>query len=479
MFINLMKKNNNFLRILFVIYVLLIIFMFFYHENWRDEAQAYLLCRDMNFFELFQNVHYEGHPFVYYLLLFPFVKIGIGPKIVNVFSVVFMSVSVYLILFRSKLNTVQKIAIIISYPVLYEFSVVGRSYSLVFLLLTIYALLYSKRSEHPIVLAFVLGMLLNTHILLDGFVAINVLLFYGKEIYLCFKEKKFLEKKNILYGSFIICVFCILLFAQFYPILFPTDGIKMNSNFSVFSAICLFVFMLCGCVGNFQVYSIVISLFLIFLILYHFFKCDIKIFIVFIVTVLFLSSLLSYISDGASIYMFSLVLAILYSCLIMIDTKVSKSKEITFCLIIFSCLSLPIVFNTYYFDIFSNYSNSIDASRFIEKNIDREAVIVCNCDHICSSLIPYVNNKFYHTNSEQYFTYIIWKQKRDIVPDFSKISDFIDDQNEVYYIYTGYNKEDILILDYLGDNYSVKLVYSSVIKSYSGEDYKIYKVEKR
>ena len=33
-----------------------------HHENWRDEAQAWLLARDLSVPELIEQMSYEGHP---------------------------------------------------------------------------------------------------------------------------------------------------------------------------------------------------------------------------------------------------------------------------------------------------------------------------------------------------------------------------------------------------------------------------------
>ena len=36
-----------------------------HHAMWRDELNVWLIVRDsQSLFELFHNIHYEGHPFV-------------------------------------------------------------------------------------------------------------------------------------------------------------------------------------------------------------------------------------------------------------------------------------------------------------------------------------------------------------------------------------------------------------------------------
>ena len=42
-----------------------------HHELWRDEAQAWLIARDVPLSRLFAELHYEGHPALWFLLLKP------------------------------------------------------------------------------------------------------------------------------------------------------------------------------------------------------------------------------------------------------------------------------------------------------------------------------------------------------------------------------------------------------------------------
>ena len=46
------KKNKK--NIAFFLYTIITFILIFFHENWRDEAQAWLLARDCNIFELFR-----------------------------------------------------------------------------------------------------------------------------------------------------------------------------------------------------------------------------------------------------------------------------------------------------------------------------------------------------------------------------------------------------------------------------------------
>ena len=47
------KKNKKI--IVFALYMIITFILICFHENWRDEAQAWLIARDCNIFELFRR----------------------------------------------------------------------------------------------------------------------------------------------------------------------------------------------------------------------------------------------------------------------------------------------------------------------------------------------------------------------------------------------------------------------------------------
>ena len=62
--------------LIFTIYLTFTFIVMINHEAWSDEAQAWLLVRDLDFFSLLKQLAIEGHPSLWYLILFPFVKLG-------------------------------------------------------------------------------------------------------------------------------------------------------------------------------------------------------------------------------------------------------------------------------------------------------------------------------------------------------------------------------------------------------------------
>ena len=78
------KKSNKIYNVIEKIIELIVLLSFVvltyyvgsHHEHWADEAQAWLLARDLNPLELFRQMKYEGHPFLWNLILMPFAKLG-------------------------------------------------------------------------------------------------------------------------------------------------------------------------------------------------------------------------------------------------------------------------------------------------------------------------------------------------------------------------------------------------------------------
>ncbi len=47
------KKNKK--GIIFALYAIITFVLIFFHENWRDEAQAWLIAKNCNIIELFRR----------------------------------------------------------------------------------------------------------------------------------------------------------------------------------------------------------------------------------------------------------------------------------------------------------------------------------------------------------------------------------------------------------------------------------------
>ena len=70
-------KTERTLRwFLFLLWLAVVLLLDSRYENWLDEAQAWLLARDLNLAGLFRQMSFEGHPCLWHLILMPFAKLG-------------------------------------------------------------------------------------------------------------------------------------------------------------------------------------------------------------------------------------------------------------------------------------------------------------------------------------------------------------------------------------------------------------------
>lgn len=160
-----------------IVYSLLTFIAVLHHEAWRDEAQTWLLVRDLNLTELFSKLSTQGHLCLWYVILFPVVKLGLpyfSMQIIHWLLVVFTA-SVFL--FKAPLNKFIKVFFLLSYYMLFEYGVVATDYILTILFLFLIAASYPSRFINPKRYALLILLLCNCHILGFG-AALALMLIY-------------------------------------------------------------------------------------------------------------------------------------------------------------------------------------------------------------------------------------------------------------------------------------------------------------
>ena len=225
-----LKKVINKKIIIIFIYLVISFFFICFHEEWRDEAQSWLIAENLNFFELLDQMKYEGHPYLWYLILMPFAKIGFPYFTQKVISWVIVGIGAILIFTKSPFKFSTKVLILFSWPMIYLYSAVSRSYCLIPLFIVLTALFYKDRNEKPFRYVISLCLLANTHIIMLGFVGMLFLTFYIDKI----KERKNNSKKyNIkIFISFILVGTILLL--SYLPILnCLNSNSESNQTFSI------------------------------------------------------------------------------------------------------------------------------------------------------------------------------------------------------------------------------------------------------
>lgn len=135
----------------FLIYVISHIVLCIYHEPWFDECVAWMIAKCTGVKDLiFYVPHYEGHPPLWHLLLKIFASCNVDFHIaLSVCVIVFSSISVYLIIFKSPFLRVIRLAIPFTYFIYYQYSVISRPYCMMMLAFCLLAIFYKKRNEKP------------------------------------------------------------------------------------------------------------------------------------------------------------------------------------------------------------------------------------------------------------------------------------------------------------------------------------------
>lgn len=137
-----------------------------YHEKWADEAQAWLIARDLNLTTMWlKELRYEGTPGLWHTILWiaqhvfhlPYGAIGI-------IGMTCAAAGVAFVLWRAPFPRMLRYMLVFSYFMLFQYAAIARPYTLLPLLAFVAADSFKNR-EHPerITLALVLLSLLSLH----------------------------------------------------------------------------------------------------------------------------------------------------------------------------------------------------------------------------------------------------------------------------------------------------------------------------
>ena len=158
------KKCNQVELIVFLIYCIGVSVITYFHEPWFDEAQAWLIARDATLKEiLFDVPHYEGHPQLWHFLLVPFAKLG-APYELSLYLVnfAFMAATVALLLWKSPFPKFIRCILPFNFFVFYQYGVISRPYSMMFLAVVLASMFYADRNKMPVRYILILCFLCMT-----------------------------------------------------------------------------------------------------------------------------------------------------------------------------------------------------------------------------------------------------------------------------------------------------------------------------
>lgn len=165
------------LYLYFFIYGLVTFITILHHEPFRDEAQAWLIVRQLNLSQIFNQMWLEGSPCLWHLILYPLVKLGLPYFSINIVSWLIAQGFCWLMLFKSPFKLNLKLLILFSFLFIFEYAVIARNYGISILLLFLIATFWKKRYEKSLLIIILLILCSHTNLVVWGFCLIMGFLF--------------------------------------------------------------------------------------------------------------------------------------------------------------------------------------------------------------------------------------------------------------------------------------------------------------
>jgi len=136
-----------------------------YHEMWIDELQAWMIVRESSsLVDLYRNMSYEGHPFVWYFCLYVLSRFTSSPYIMQIFHLLITTCVVVTFTKFSPFSLLQKFCFAFGYFSLFEYGVITRSYSLGVLLVFLFCATYCRNRKSYLLGSAILALLANIHV---------------------------------------------------------------------------------------------------------------------------------------------------------------------------------------------------------------------------------------------------------------------------------------------------------------------------
>ncbi len=190
-----------------------------HHAVWRDEVRALnIVTGSTSIVDLFERLHNEGHPGLWYILLYVSYNILHSPIVLKIVSILIAGIAIYIFLSVSPFAVYQKALFIFGYFPIYEYSVISRNYGIGMLLLFWFCYLYPLRFKRIISLGVILFLLAQTN-LYSLIIVISI--FFSIFLELIVKRKDITaEYDNLfrpLFGLALIVIGIIFAVIQIYP----------------------------------------------------------------------------------------------------------------------------------------------------------------------------------------------------------------------------------------------------------------------
>lgn len=152
---------------IFLLYIALSSFVISHHEIWGDELHSWNIAKSSaTFADVISNSRYEGHPPVWYIILWSISRCTADIAWMQVVHWLIISLTVFILLFFSPIPLFTRILIPFGYFFLFEYAALSRNYAIALLLVFCILLVIHSRLRFRVPLYYaLLFVLANTHLL--------------------------------------------------------------------------------------------------------------------------------------------------------------------------------------------------------------------------------------------------------------------------------------------------------------------------
>ncbi len=465
------------------------------HEPWRDEANVWLMAKELSPAQLFHEIKYQGHPCLWYLMVMPIAKIGLPFRMIGGLSLLVMAVTVVIFLRKAPFHILTKAVCLFGPIFTYFYSDIARNYCLIALILMILAWQFPERNKHSVRYGLLLGVLVQTDIIAVAPAGMISLMWLFENVWQCYREKSLQLLKRVLMGIWIPAVSVGALFLQFYQVsdspqfqvrdLGLSEFLGEVKNFAygilirmtgrgqsfclLFFALCVLMFLVAGMRVKNGWAGIVLACSVLFQAAFS--------------AVIYQLHLWHYISLG---------FVFIWAVWVMWEQWAGKGGKdkigrggLIGMEILLMLLSVCMFLHWNSREESSNleqalhgvYSDGGNAAEYIKEHIAPDELIISDNVPMASTVLAYLKNyKFYYAGSGEPVSYADWSENQSGEISYQDLvtwgqENFPD--KEIFYILKS-NESCIYDAEAL-DN--CELLYQSERETTRGEEYKIYRVE--
>ena len=469
------KKYKD--KITWVVFGLFLIITFsgiLYHEPWSDEAQVWLMARDLTFSKLIQQLPYEGTPGLWHALVFPIAKLNLPYEAQAWLHWLIISSAIFIFLFFSTIPKRIKALFVFSYYPIYEYAVIARNYSISLLFIFILSALHKERFVRPITYSLFLGLLFQTNLLVF-FPAILLMFLFIIDSY---KNESILKNNKYLISISIMITSACLAILQIIP--YPgqlhahLSSLRISELSSSLAGIFLPINGGYGEVFFINIWSQVLSLLTLFclILLAYFLIKNIKVRLGLLLSWAWLIFIFLAKPIGALRHYGFFIIFLITAWWLDRYYLQSKNKASHIATSLIGLLLLPgiiIAGNNYVKEYKYNFCGGKEMARYLKDNNLEDAHIASLSSPINMSLLPYLpNTKFWQAERQVFGTYTTY--------DAAFINGLVDHELRKEKIIQNFANQDFLLLTtFKIDSENWLLITQNKKPSFSGGFFYLYR----